>query len=98
MLSVELHQRPHSGQRGQSASRQSHRLCQHWYPPFALFHGDSDPIVPLRHSKALRDALQKAKVPVTLTVLPRSGHGFHGRALNQVGAEVLAFFDKHLKK
>ncbi len=67
-------------------------------PPFAIFHGDSDPIVPLRHSEALRDALRKAKVPVTLTVLPGSGHGFHGKALNQVGLEVLAFFDKHLKK
>ena len=67
-------------------------------PPFAIFHGDADPIVPLRHSEALHEALQKAKVPVTLKVLPGAGHGFHGQALQEVGAGVLAFFDKYLKK
>lgn len=67
-------------------------------PPFALFHGDVDPIVPLRHSEALRDALAEAKVPVTLKVVPGAGHGFQGQDYQEVGTGVLAFFDKYLKK
>jgi acetyl esterase/lipase len=67
-------------------------------PPFAIFHGDSDPIVPLRHSEALRDALLKANVPVSLTVITGGGHGFNARDHNVVGSQVLAFFDKYLKK
>ena len=66
--------------------------------PFAIFHGDADALVPLRHSQALRDALQEAKVPVTLSVVPKGGHGFGGRDLQDVGSKVLAFFDKYLKK
>jgi acetyl esterase/lipase len=65
--------------------------------PFAIFHGDADPLVPLKHSEALRDALQKANVPVSLTVVRGSGHGFYGKAQEDVNSQVATFFDKHLK-
>jgi len=65
--------------------------------PFTIFHGDADPLVPQRHSEALRDALLNAKVPVTLTIVRGGGHGFNGQALQSVNAQVAAFFDKHLK-
>ena len=67
-------------------------------PPFAIFHGDADPLVPQRHSEALRDALQKAKVPVTLTIVRGAGHGFNGKSLDDVNAQVVAFFDRYLKQ
>lgn len=66
-------------------------------PPFAIFHGDADPLVPQRHSKALQEALQKANVPATLTIVKGAGHGFTGAALQDVNARVTAFFDKYLK-
>ena len=66
--------------------------------PFAIFHGDADPLVPQRHSEALRDALQQARVPVTLTIVPGGGHGFQGKAQQAVNTQVAAFFDKYLKQ
>jgi acetyl esterase/lipase len=43
-------------------------------PPFLIAHGDSDRIVPLSQSAALHDALARAGVPATLTVLAGAGH------------------------
>ena len=47
-------------------------------PPFLIFHGDKDDIVPLDQSRLLVTALEKASVPVTLVVVPGGGHGFPG--------------------
>jgi dipeptidyl aminopeptidase/acylaminoacyl peptidase len=66
--------------------------------PIAIFHGDSDPLVPQRHSEALLKALEEAKVPASLKIVPGGGHGFQGQDLQDVAMQVLAFFDKHLKK
>ncbi len=67
-------------------------------PPFAIFHGDADPIVPQKHSKALRDSLLRANVPVTLTIVKGGSHGFKGADLQSANAEATAFFNKYLKK
>ncbi len=47
-------------------------------PPFLIFHGDRDDIVPLDQSRILVAALKKAGVSVTLVVVPGGGHGFPG--------------------
>ncbi len=44
-------------------------------PPFLIMHGDRDPLVPLRQSERLQEALQAAGVKVQLVVLPGAGHG-----------------------
>lgn len=63
-------------------------------PPFLIMHGDKDNVVPYQQSELLRDALQKAGVPVTFKIIAGAGHGFGGR---EIDAQVAEFFEKHLK-
>ena len=42
-------------------------------PAFLIQHGDKDPVVPYNQSELLRDALEKAKVPVTLVASKEQG-------------------------
>ncbi|HWE94101.1 MAG TPA: alpha/beta hydrolase [Tepidisphaeraceae bacterium] len=63
-------------------------------PPFLIMHGDKDPLVPLAQSELLRDALEKAGVPVKLEVIRGAGHGFGSPEISQ---SVQDFFDKNLK-
>jgi acetyl esterase/lipase len=44
-------------------------------PPFLIFHGDADPLVPHCQSEKLFAALQKAGVPSQLVLVPNAGHG-----------------------
>jgi len=63
-------------------------------PPFLIMHGNKDDIVPHQQSELLRDALQKAGVPVTFKIIEGAGHGFGGP---EVDRQVSAFFEQHLK-
>jgi acetyl esterase/lipase len=63
-------------------------------PPFLIMHGNRDNIVPYQSSELLRDALQKAGVPVTLKIVEGAGHGFGGKEIDQ---QVAAFFAQQLK-
>jgi acetyl esterase/lipase len=63
-------------------------------PPFLILHGDQDNLVPYQQSEFLRDALQKAGVPVTLKIIPGAGHGFGGPDIDR---QVTAFLEQHLK-
>ena len=67
-------------------------------PPFLILHGDQDPLVPVGQSELLHAALKKAGVESELVVIPGAGHGgkeFHSDARRK---QIVAFFDKHLKK
>jgi acetyl esterase/lipase len=44
-------------------------------PPFLIFHGDADPLVPHCQSEKLFAALQKAGVPSQFVLVPNAGHG-----------------------
>lgn len=44
-------------------------------PPFLIFHGDKDRVVPHCQSKILYDALQKANVPSQFVLVPNGQHG-----------------------
>lgn len=63
-------------------------------PPFLIMHGNKDDIVPYQQSELLRDALQKAGVPVTFKIVEGAGHGFGGLDIDR---QVAAFFDQQLK-
>lgn len=63
-------------------------------PTFFIMHGNKDNLVPYQQSEMLRDALQKAGVPVTLKIIEGAGHGFGGPEIDQAVAE---FFAKQLK-
>lgn len=65
--------------------------------PFLIVHGDKDNVVPLNQSELLNDALKKAGVEVTLTVVKDAGHG-NGIFTAPLMKEYVAFLDKHLKK
>lgn len=50
-------------------------------PPFLIMHGDRAPLVPLRQSQLLADALRAAGVPVQPEVIRGAGHRFGGLAV-----------------
>ncbi|MCX7050183.1 MAG: alpha/beta hydrolase [Candidatus Sumerlaeota bacterium] len=64
-------------------------------PPFLIMHGTKDPLVPLKQSEMLQEALKKAGVDSTLEIIPGAGHGFAGPKYQQM---VMDFFDRTLKK
>jgi acetyl esterase/lipase len=63
-------------------------------PPFLIMHGNKDNVVPYQQSELLRDALQKAGVSVTLTIVTNAGHGFRGPDIDR---QVTAFLEQQLK-
>lgn len=63
-------------------------------PPFLIMHGNKDNLVPYQQSEMLRDALQKAGVPVTLKIGEGAGHGFGGRDIDREGS---GFLERRLK-
>ena len=63
-------------------------------PPFQIFHGDKDVMVPFGQGQLLAEALKAKGVPCDFTALPGMGHGF---GQGQYRATV-AFFDKQLKQ
>lgn len=44
-------------------------------PPFLIFHGDKDPVVPHCQSELLFEALQQSKVPSQFYLVPEGQHG-----------------------
>ena len=65
-------------------------------PPFLIMHGDKDNLVPVEQSRELDEALRKAGVEVTLTVVPGAGHGFGGPGVAKLARQIDEFFDTHL--
>jgi acetyl esterase/lipase len=66
-------------------------------PPFLILHGTKDPLVNVRQSRWLNDALTKAGVESHLEILEGAGHGGPEFATIENRRMVLSFFDKHLK-
>ncbi len=65
-------------------------------PPFMIFHGDKDPLVPYCNSEALDAALDKAGVPSDFTLVEGAGHGdglIEPKYLNK----MVQFFKKNLR-
>lgn len=66
--------------------------------PVLLQHGAADTVCPLSQSKEFYDALVKRRVPVRLTVYPRSGHGItESKLVRHIAEENLEWFDQHLR-
>jgi len=90
---------------GPAASEQSVRaaspifVATQLFPPTFLLHGTADTIVPLDHSTNLAAAFARLHVPHQLKVIDGAPHTFK---LYETGwdlrAEVVAFFDEHLKQ
>ncbi len=66
-------------------------------PPFLIMHGDKDPLVPIKQSETLRDALKAAGVEVELITIEGAGHGGPKFSTPENTAKIVAFFDRYLK-
>ena len=64
-------------------------------PPFLIIHGDQDKLVPFHQSVLLKDALEKAGVPVTFYRVEGGGHGWFRDP--KVPELTKAFLEQHLK-
>jgi acetyl esterase/lipase len=68
-------------------------------PPFLIFHGTKDALVPLVQSERLAEALKGAGIEHELVVVEGAPHSFHLQPKEKdLRPQVLAFLDKHLKK
>ena len=47
--------------------------------PLLVFHGDADPVVPVRQSRVLTERIRAAGGSVELCICPGEGHGFRQR-------------------
>lgn len=63
-------------------------------PPFQIFHGDKDVLVPIGQAKLLAEALKSKGVECDFTILPGMGHGFGQKQY----LATFAFFEKYLKR
>ena len=66
-------------------------------PPFLICHGNEDPVVPYEQSLLLRDALEKAGVPVYLYIAMGGGHGFTAGSFEAAVGEFLDYYLKGRK-
>ena len=66
-------------------------------PPFLIFHGERDPLVPIQESFHLRDALAKNGVRADLYVLEGEGHGADAFYQAPVRKIILDFLNDVLK-
>jgi acetyl esterase/lipase len=67
-------------------------------PPFLIFHGTKDGIVPIEQSRRLAEKLKDVQVPVKLVEVPDEGHGWDGLVNGQTTRETLKFLNETLKK
>jgi acetyl esterase/lipase len=66
-------------------------------PPFLIFHGDKDPLVPHCQSEKLYEALQKSEVKSELIIIPGGGHG-PGVMIEKYYEKMIAFFKEEMGK
>lgn len=64
--------------------------------PTLLLAGAKDDLVPIDHSRKIRDALDKEHVAVKLVEYPNSGHGLPPEDLKNSLTELVAWFEAHL--
>ena len=67
-------------------------------PPFLIFHGTKDWMVPIDQSRGLAKKLKDVGVAVKLVEVPGEGHGWGGKALRETTKETLTFLAEQLKK
>ena len=65
-------------------------------PPFLIFHGGTDPVVPPDQSDQLLAALKARNVPARLVVYPHDGHAYAPANITDAWRQTLAFLDEHL--
>ncbi|MEY4941281.1 MAG: hypothetical protein RIQ93_3016 [Verrucomicrobiota bacterium] len=64
--------------------------------PALIWHGDSDPRVPLMQSRFLYTAMRDRKTPVEFIIYPNSGHGVGPAWIGDLATRTIAWFDKYV--
>lgn len=64
-------------------------------PPFLILHGSADPAVSPDQSRILRNALEAARVPVHMYLVPGGVHGLGGELVDCVIQEFLDYYIKN---
>jgi len=67
-------------------------------PPFLIFHGTKDWVVPIEQSRALAEKLKDVGVSVKLVEVPGEGHGWEGKPNAETTRRTLEFLAEKLKK
>jgi acetyl esterase/lipase len=67
-------------------------------PPFLIFHGTKDLVVPIEQSRNLATKLKDVGTDVKIVEVPGEGHGWEGRANVETTKETLKFLAETLKK
>jgi len=67
-------------------------------PPFLLFHGAEDELVPVDQSKRLTAKLREFGVPVRLVILEREKHGFTDAGNQESMKTMMEFLGERLRK
>jgi acetyl esterase/lipase len=65
-------------------------------PPTLLFHGDKDPLVPMRNSEQISAAFKTAGVKTNFIVVPNGVHGFKDDDAKRTTAAMVDWFTKYL--
>ncbi len=66
-------------------------------PPVLIIHGEADPVVSVEEARRLERFLRAKRLPYEIKIYPGQGHGFHGRAFDDVRQRSQRFLDRHLK-
>ncbi len=66
-------------------------------PPFLIFHGTNDKLIPVDQSKRLAEKLKSFGVPVELVILEGEGHGFSDANNQKCMQQMLDFLGPRLK-
>lgn len=67
-------------------------------PPFLIFHGTADRVVPIDQSRRLAEKLKDVGAAARLVEVPGEGHGWDGHANEDSTGLALKFLADHLKK
>jgi dipeptidyl aminopeptidase/acylaminoacyl peptidase len=65
--------------------------------PSLIVHGDADRVVPMVEGETMYAALTKAGVPASFVRIEGAAHGFDGADLTRANAEMLRWFEQHLR-
>lgn len=66
-------------------------------PPILILHGDQDEGVPIEEGRTMHEALQAAGAETRFVVIEGGGHPFMGAEVDRAAAEMVGWFDRHLR-